>query len=266
MRKICVISLDYDGCGDILFNNIFLEFKSETEKAAIKNIRQKLLAYLTEITKDADQVVLFVGSNRQDFSHNMLCANDFKNGSCFKNYEDLCKKNKWIFNKLLLADIQNGKPAGTSMTNARIHCYVGHSKIDIIKGQFENLKNNYPDDNVSFYFFDDDSKDFILPNLATYFKNPDNHIPDNVKNFKLIKYDWYIEMYQNQQSLVEHEHIKNNSIPFEISSSKKILSELLQIPKLENATIFDALEGKQETVVIDINKEFDVHELSTLTI
>jgi hypothetical protein len=267
MPNVCIISLDYDGCGDILFDSCFSDNVTDFEKASIYKVRQKLLDYFAQITQGADSVELYVGSNRQDFLFDERVGIKNNNGSCFTNFSDFCKKNKWIFNKLLLADIQNGKPSGTSMTDDRMKCQVGNSKISIIEEQIKEIQNNHTKDNVEFYFFDDDEKDFILPDLAGHFTSSKYLLPNNIKSFKLIKYDWFLELYENKQAFSEHlnltisENLSSEKNQEQLSSSSRILHELLKFLIPENSVTLDDI-NKMNT--IEVEPEYYLEKTTSL--
>ena len=131
------------------------------------------------------------------------------NGSCFKNLAALCKENGWIFREFLLSDHQQKKPAGTAMKDSQLSCDIQKSKVELIAAQINNIKENHPDNTVDFSFFDDDDDDFIHNELAAHFNDPNNSLPNNFRHVSLMKYDWYLEVYQNEPALSEHTHIIN---------------------------------------------------------
>ncbi len=134
-RNVTVLSLDYDGCGDLLFEEASEKgaFKNNCDpsheqylqglKSAINRTRSSFEDLLSIETTDADVVELFVGSARQNRELDRYNNSCNKNGLCFEMYADLAEKKHWHFNKMLLSDLidDSGKlrakpfKAGTAM-------------------------------------------------------------------------------------------------------------------------------------------------------
>lgn len=123
-KKVTVISQDYDGCYSIMtpdgFNSEFyVKNKGYWEKSRIKKgvdfvvvanqIRDQYNAFLTDITENAAEVRVYVGSDRQSYLADDHNARINQNGSVFPALETLCRlRNRpdqpWLFEPLLLAD------------------------------------------------------------------------------------------------------------------------------------------------------------------
>src|SRR6476620_9735075 len=98
--KVTIYSLDYDGCGDILFSDLL----NGQEIQPLLEVKKRFSDYLDSKAADADSVEVYVGSNRQSYGLNKFNTEHNKNGSCFLNYQRLCNDKKWTFRTLLLAD------------------------------------------------------------------------------------------------------------------------------------------------------------------
>jgi hypothetical protein len=196
-ENIKIISMDYDDCGDVLFDDHINNASDlrENEEDLIPSVlkcKEELSQHLQEITEDADNIELYVGSRRQDIERNEFNIQKFKNGSCFKNYAAFCKEKGWIFNKFLLADAQNNQPAGTAMKNSAVKAINKSNiredfKVELICAQLDNIQKEHPDDDVDFYFIDDES--IYLHALKKHFLS--NPFPKNIRNLFLIYYDWH---------------------------------------------------------------------------
>lgn len=239
-RKVVVLCLDFDGCGDHLFetvegSTVFQEFFTSDAKqenpglsTCISGVRQALHGFLKEVTQDADVVELFSGSLRQNRKADRLGQQNNNNGYCFELYADLAEKNQWIFNKLLLADIEDEhgikrKPPlepGTAMgalqkdakglfkyakdafADSLLSGPVGNSKEKIILYQLSHIKKKYPEEKITFIFMDD-LKENIL-GLKNYF-NKEQHKKClfSIDSFNLIHFDplKFFNHYRRQQDV-----------------------------------------------------------------
>lgn len=177
-ETVTIVSLDYDGCGDILFYDIDNGdyFYKENMKSKAKDIQSELMVYLDTISSQSKCTELYVGSARQDIcmDENNESFND--NGSCFKNYKKICESKEWIFQTLLLVDIHNDVVAGSAMNDRNICCNFlpSKNKNDIILHQIKDARNNHPSAVINFYFFDD--KSTILKNTYKYFLRTANYL------------------------------------------------------------------------------------------
>lgn len=243
MAEIVILSLDYDGCAEILFEEGQEEGAFKTECDSIpgyKKVTQTLRAVFEELlaaeTSGADRVVLFVGSARQfrkwdRYSSTYKREDHESNGLCFAKYADLAERNQWGYNRLLLADMEypSGQlrhqplAAGTSMgplkkNDQGKHEYESDHYADKLKGPVDRLKtrtishqitaclNDYPEDHIRFVFIDDSLE--IINNLTEFF-NPDQgfQLPANL-TLKLIHHD--TSKLFNRKYLGEESHIIHN--------------------------------------------------------
>lgn len=178
MANVAIFSIDYDGCGDLLFQ----------EDRRTDRLKSIFLKHLESIAKTHATAEVYVGSSRQSISINLAAIMSNDNGSCFSNYEKLCAKKRWIFRRLLLADIRNDKPAGTAMRDPRLTCEADGKKLGMITHQLNDARTNHPNEPVDFYFFDDDGKNEILPGLLSYLMVR-SELLENIRFFA-IRHNW----------------------------------------------------------------------------
>lgn len=218
MAKVIVISLDYDGCADILFDEVLNSGKFDAE--FIQYRKTIFENFLNKITEGYDVVEIYVGSNRQDVTLDEMGNNDNKNGFCFHNYEKLCVSKTWIFKKLLLADATNKLPAETSISNKSIkiarNFWENNDfwKNEMLKNQFQSVIKDHPEDTIDFYFIDDDF--YNIRDVFNYFKQSRKRIPENI-NFFLVQHQWVknglecIKEYGNIRDIASFESLLKNS-------------------------------------------------------
>lgn len=234
MATVIYLSLDYDGCADILFDTIFNDPELNEIREHVLTIRLYFLAYLLRVINHADVVVLCVGSIRQSIWLDEDNQRTNQNGLCFSNYKTLCDKHGWEFNHLLLADITNKKPPGTAMHDESLQSDIDTLKIKTLTAQIQHAKANYPNDIVKFHFFDDDPKDIILKALTTHFTASENSLPHNIQQVTLMKYDWWVHVWEDQPPLSLHANISNpnfqNTLVNTTSSYSKILQTMAACP------------------------------------
>ncbi len=96
---LIVFSLDYDGCGDLLFDDWFDEFDSAELVRA--RAQQQFLTQWLRTRARAGRTVLMCGSLRQDNQYDSVMAHANNNGSAFRN---LASHEAWQFNRFLLPD------------------------------------------------------------------------------------------------------------------------------------------------------------------
>lgn len=208
--KIAIISADYDGCFDILFDHIEIYFHSgETGSAEnardvndlLVNSRAILNEKIEDIESKHSSIILTVGSARQSiYADQQTKYTNQKNlnyktedtGLCHRDYEKLVSVKNWTLNNFLLADIHNahhGISSGYSWynSNSRLKRQV-HSKVELLHYQLKDAKKYITQDGqkIDFYFFDD--RDDLLQDLLENISRL--RIPDYI-NFHMIKYDWF---------------------------------------------------------------------------
>jgi len=216
MAKITILSLDYDGCSDILFDDV-VTTQSIKSESTLRHLRSLFEELLNRITADSSIVELYVGSDRQDNQLDNLGNSVNRNGLCFKNFEKLCNEKNWRFKKLLMADIANLLPCGHSMENSgvkitndfvKINNWSSKSKSVILNHQLQDVIKNHPGDEINFYFMDD--HDYNIRSVVEYFGKSRNLIPDNI-DFYLVEHNWYHAC----PVIIEHGNIRDiNSSQF----------------------------------------------------
>ena len=199
--NLVVISLDYDDCGDILFDEQISILYNELEKQKATAYQYYFRNYLCEITK-SKSVELYVGSLRQSYDLDKKNENEYGNGSCFKNYRKLSEIMRWKFNEF---------SCGNDLSEFGVVSFSSRTaKNKIVETQLLNISKEHPDKLIDYYFFDDDAQNSILPSVASHLSNIT--IPKNIVNIHLIKHDWVPLIYNNikNQTITLKAHIKNN--------------------------------------------------------
>ncbi|MCD6046771.1 MAG: hypothetical protein K0S08_418 [Gammaproteobacteria bacterium] len=186
LRKIGVFSIDHDGC----LNNR----RESDEPKMILAKREKLISYLIErIEKNGySEVVLMVGSNRQDIIlDRMNCENNF-NISCFPLISalkdllqtQLSEELKVTLDPLLLADVFSNKASGYAFNLATKESGTGKSccgifakkvkhpstvldpiKTNILFAQMHHIALTYstPPAIIDYHFIDDEHSKILEP-------------------------------------------------------------------------------------------------------
>ena len=111
MKKIRVLSFDFDGC---LFNALFFDNK-ESRLNVVKSNSQ-LLNSLKEKNPQFEKTIVLVGSNRQSMQSDL--SNSFggsiQKGSCFPRIKEVAEHLNAELDSFLLADVYANSPAGTA--------------------------------------------------------------------------------------------------------------------------------------------------------
>lgn len=224
-RVIIGLSMNYDACADILFEEAIEQgqCKSNIEERFIKNApgtlsaiqgcRQALEGFLDEQTLNADQIELYCGSLRQDVSSDLLHSQLNHNASCFESLANFADKKGWNFNRLLLADnldatgrLRNPRlPSGTAMgllakdnagsykhwsgnTVNDITCPPDRTKIKMLIFQLEDIIKKYPKDKITFIFIHNNRA--IISNLKAYFSAQQQHeLLSKINFLNLVHFD-----------------------------------------------------------------------------
>ena len=241
-KKITVISQDYDNCFAIMtqegFNAEFYGRNKATWEsefiakgvdivARTESTREQYNAYLTAITRDANAVRVYVGSDRQSDDLDKLNAAKNGNGSVFPALETLCREKStveqpWQFEPLLLADPLI--PGAEPYLRARGEAYrrisesrepqlrvterptmftnnegrLAASKRSMLLNQMWDAYRQNPDaDALDFHFIDD--REDLINDILTRLNPAD--MPPNM-TLKVSKFD-YLGMlaYQDPEAL-----------------------------------------------------------------
>lgn len=236
MSKVVIFSLDYDGCSDILFK----EYKAcydyyqadpanrpeYREAAMLFLLQEKLAEFLKEKAKEAKEVEGYIGSNRQSPALDKLNASNNQNGLAFTNLRQFYENNGWTFRSLLLADVEHHLRPGSVFKNQRLcscntHAHFDRDKIQIIENQLLDAAKNYPDDEVHFYFLDDDQDKKMLPRLKAYFEKEKNREKFKHIHLHFYGFDYFEAVKENKETLIEIAHIPGKQ---EVAANTRVSS------------------------------------------
>jgi hypothetical protein len=191
-----VYSFDFDGS---LAHIGFLSAKQ-------KNILAVNREFLESLKASTNPKIAFVGSNRQSVPDDFSNSHADERGSCFPAIAAVSKELDAVLDELLLSDIYNDLPDGTSFKWAMDHTNANNkdynltdltlikgspnwihdeSKLTLIYAQIHKVASEHPNDTIHFNFFDD--REDLLDNLHTYFSKYPELIPSNV-TLKLKQY------------------------------------------------------------------------------
>lgn len=220
-KKVVVISQDYDGCYSIMTENglqaeLTLNKKYWDKKlspgkripAKLAAIRQSYDDYLDTITNDANEVHMYVGSDRQSYHMDNLNIDKHKNGSVFEALWICCgnkatAKKPWIFEPLLMSDPLDdtmtpyGRRRGVSLQSIHknpdgiqlreVDPYkIKNSKRSMLLYQMWDAYRQNPDaTEIDFYFVDDrdDLLQDVLKNITC------EQLPPNMR-LHVVKFDY----------------------------------------------------------------------------
>jgi hypothetical protein len=210
-EKIAVVSLDYDGCGDILFTHqekrLHQAYAIGEASRLLQKTRGKLQATLDHIQKTHARCILMVGSARQSVKtdrnlqkQRQIAAqqaghgDEFdaaEDGLCFRDYERYAAATRGIaLDKCLLADTDTGSACGTAWADARKQSKRREhtDKLELLQMQMDHAAREHGDAIIDYYFFDDLMA--ILTPLRVALKTGRLVPPRNVRPH-LVKFDWY---------------------------------------------------------------------------
>ncbi len=121
MKKVVYLLCDFDGVLSLYLSD--LNESSTVHRKRLESMPSDRHEYyqffskiscqivdeiINEAVKNADIVILAVGSARQTRSHERKSSNiNQDNGFCFTLFADLAEKNGWIFNRLLMPDYED---------------------------------------------------------------------------------------------------------------------------------------------------------------
>ncbi len=269
-KNITVLSLDYDSCGDLLFeaaleNGCFQNICDAGHQSykhgfrgAIQGARSALEDLLSTETAGADVVELCVGSARQTRRLDKYNASRNTNGLCFEMYANLAEKKYWHFNRMLFGDfvdefrVLRAQPLklGTAMGKLKknkqgmyqyeedvfadtLQAYGQDKyKTALVSQQIQAMMAQYPHDKIKFVFMDD--KLDIMDALHSHFgQNNSASIPSNVQNvtLKLIHCDCGVDATLEQFARMNADQVTI------IAAAKKRITCIATLPKQEQAAI-----------------------------
>jgi hypothetical protein len=215
MKKIAVVSLDYDGCCDLLLSKrqervIKACFPKKPE--IYKKSKQIIVDKLKKIDSANDEIIVVVGSARQDISsdkHNRDLRNreyyyyphlmmKGDEGLALKEFEVFVKEMnsgkgpfkptaKWRLSKLLHGDYGRQEGSAWEKEWCEKPYDASELKLDLVTYQLTRFRQSLGDEKFTYHFIDD-RKD-ILTALEEMCKNSPV-IPKDVGVY-LHMYDWY---------------------------------------------------------------------------
>jgi len=185
-QKFIAHSIDYDNC---LSCPRAIHQQSRQTSFAVEN--KGLLDYI-RAKANGQPTVLLVGSNRQSYDLDQHNARQNKNGSCFAKYgelvRDFARRQQDVrLERLLMADVYNDLPNGTSFNRAvdhprdkqmHVNTVFDEDKISLLYAQVHSLASTYPGQPIRLYFYDDSQR--ILENLAKHYQSNPSCLPSNV--------------------------------------------------------------------------------------
>jgi hypothetical protein len=230
-----VISLDYDGCSDIIFEENWITI-AENVGHALKNVKdffysnqQSLLRWIKKIIDSHDKIIIMCGSNRQSGNIDNILATHKGTGEAFVNLEKLTKSLREIYgdkvslDKILIADLENNKDGeymiawdqykltapnyyikGTKENiNDRLRGKKGSDLKDkIIYEQVKHSEKSIKEGILNYYFIDDKHDYFkhFNKNSAQKWKKEINN--ENLyTTIQLLKFDWYERILKKEENL-----------------------------------------------------------------
>lgn len=255
-RKIVAASFDYDDCTDA---KGFQYFRDGTVTFIRTPITEKLRpppygddlnqtlealdARFDADTEGADEVVGFVGSKRQSTRNDYFNMAMLDNGLSFPVIEQLCRERDWVFERLLYADVVFKRKPGESMKMvdmerggiSRDSAFREEISTDIKSGfiqeQLDYVSKKYPDDDITFVFYDDDYEETIFRELATNLK-----LPPNVSAIKLVKCDTHIGSEKVKPVIHDHTHLVR-PIPYLKASIVKAIQAYIENAQKQLASL-----------------------------
>lgn len=188
-KPVVALLLDYDGCGDIISPT---NTKWQTGNASGNVFQQNFAGYLNRFldkyASTADnEVIVFVGSNRQDVHTDDFNAFRNRNGKALgtgEGFELLAADRKWKLDKTLIADGHRRRTKHGSAWNddgknmPDLHdTEIGWSsqvKIALTNNVMKRLKELYPGrSDITVYFIDDQQE--YLDNLREMSQVPNEY-------------------------------------------------------------------------------------------
>lgn len=216
MGRKAVFGLDFDGCGEIVNWRIIyldeiasLDLANNKKLAAINTAKYKacervFIESIQLLAKNRDNPEVTCASNRQSGRIDKRMQPRFggsgSNMSGLDTLSDFAQRQQFIFNPVLLVDAVLGKPAGSGFQDRTLgtpglNIQGGPvkewdpSKCFTLSHQFKLLSEVSPEQEIDFFFIDDDYKQTIFNGLKEYFiQNPDC-LPANI-HIHMIKFDY----------------------------------------------------------------------------
>lgn len=216
MPRKAVFGIDFDGCGEIVnwraiyFDEISaLNLANNKDLAALNQLKYKacekvFIETLKSLAQHRDNPEVTCASNRQSGRLDNLMQHRYggagSNLSALDTLSNFAQRQQFAFNPVLLVDAVLGMPVGSGFLNRKL----GTHKLNIKDGpagewdpakcwmlshQLNVLAEASPNQEIDFFFFDDDHKQTIFSGLEVYFlQNPDC-FPVNI-HLHMMKFDY----------------------------------------------------------------------------
>lgn len=220
ISKKCIISLDYDGCADILFDS---DYTSRYKKLVkLEERRSKFYESLNAITKGfkPEDVIWMVGAARQCYKTEGINERLNHNGCCFTNFRALAQEKPWKFDP------------------TRFPHASGRKKRRLIHNQLIHVRKEYEGD-IEFHFVDDNPRgSYIIEDVQAYLKS--TGLPPHVEMYAhqcQRDRSWKLAFYQGSKT----------QMPY-TEEAKATFDQFYQRKKLANALIV-CLRNAQLTLI-----------------
>lgn len=157
-QNVAVFCLDYDKCAHYIFCDKKGKYTGEIDSD------NPILAKIREVANDptVSEIIITVGSSRQDLETDQLGIETLPQGGCFINLLMLTfylqNQNlpcKFRFSSILNADVNNNKPIGTAFKDTTLDWMWDEYKPTIILTQTHYFAEQYNNTPIDFYFIDD---------------------------------------------------------------------------------------------------------------
>lgn len=225
------------------------ELQRRKRELELKPLLERFLQRLAT----GEKTEVFCGSLRQSawLDNDIICNNPYSSpGSALLHLDEYCTQKGWTMNRFLLADKHLKKEAGFSFDNpsatssTEISCRLSEKlkewdpdKTEIITEQLQQIKSKYPDEEINFYFFDDNWE--TIESLKKYFSKNSKALPEAI-NLHLIQFLYCGALDNALTPLYRLQTQKSDSVKMEISCKKP---EALNHLRDE---IISSLTGEQE--------------------
>lgn len=245
VHDVAVVSLDFDGCTDILFPKLRTTLKGQLAQHNSPEIQERLsksrnalIEWLSEIERKHESVVITCGSNRQSLGVDQLLERridpSITKTSAFKSLDALDAldnynianalkvlngepaekgEKKWSVNRLLIADVETNKAPGSAWKGDTDFIIKSgdtlgnrlHREQEIWKNDI--IKYQIPLASSDFYFIDDRSK--FLDAQRTAINSGYIEIPPGV-TVHLCHYDWFGQILEGDDFKVDEKYTMND--------------------------------------------------------
>lgn len=260
--NIRALSFDFDGC---LFHSKYRYYPS------IISANKLFLDQIKTENQGFHNVITYIGSARQSKSIDAYNSGRNRTRSCFAEIMQVSRYVGGELDRFLLADIERDLESGESFNRTQtpdsicddmMWCFfsrhpnppIDHTKFTLLYAQTHKIALKYPQDIITFDFYDDRSD--ILNGLKYYFTHLNHLLPKNV-NLRLNKYRGAeVTLVANLQGSGEIDQdyrktIKNITRNSRQWFTNEITSASLNIPKL---FLNGRLEDKNELpALIEMN-------------